>query len=151
MANKSRKTRALAIIPRGRRSSGVPFGRSEMGVPGGDLTDIGCSDCRGVLAVREEGSQGHLAFTCRVGHAFSGESLLKAKEEQLEDGLWSAVEVYEELLLLHQEMAARARRNGVRPIAVAYQQRAKRAEAGMAALRALIERDRPATPDGKRG
>ncbi len=67
----------------------------------GELTDLGCPDCRGVLAVREEGRQGHLAFACSIGHAYSGESLISSKEEQIEDTLWSAVEVYQEIALLH--------------------------------------------------
>lgn len=111
------------------------------------MTDLGCPDCRGVLAVREEGKKGHLAFTCRVGHAFSGESLLKGKEEQLEQALWAAVEVYEEIVVLHSEMSVRARTGGVRNIAQAYDRRAKRAEGLMSELRGIISRDTPATAD----
>ena len=148
---RARKTGTLKIIPRGRRAGGIPFGRSEIGVPPGDLTDFGCPDCRGVLAVREEGDQGHLAFTCRVGHAFSGESLIKVKEEQLEEALWSAVEVFEEIVLLHREMTARARANGARHLAVGYQRRTRSAEASMSGLRAIISKDGPATIDRDKG
>lgn len=112
---------------------------------------MGCPDCRGVLAVREEGRRGHLAFSCRVGHAYSGESLIRCKEEQLEDTLWSAVEVYEETALLHSEMSARARADGVREIADAYQARAQRASALVADLRQIIARDAPATTDRVKG
>ena len=140
----------VEIIPRGKRADGIKFGRAELGVPGGDLTDFGCPDCRGVLAVREEGSHGHLGFCCRVGHVYSGESLVKAKEEQLEMSLWSGVEVYEELILLHDELAARARQNELPHIASAYERRSKRAKSHMADLRALVSRDAPAAPDRKK-
>lgn len=141
----------VEVLPRGKRPAGVPFGRSELGVPAGDLTDLGCPDCRGVLAVREEGHQGHLAFTCRVGHAFSGESLLKVKEEQVEDAMWSTIELFEELVLLHRELAARAEVNGVQHLARAFRQRIKRAEANMASLRAVIAKDSPADTDRRQG
>jgi two-component system chemotaxis response regulator CheB len=124
----------------------MPFGRSAPGSPAGDLTDLGCPDCRGVLAVREEGARRHLAFSCRVGHGYSGESLIAGKEEQLESSLWSAVEVYEEIVLLHDEMATRARADGVRELADAFQDRAERARVLMADLRQIIARDSVAAP-----
>jgi hypothetical protein len=40
----------------------------------GDLTDLGYPDCRGVLAVREEGRLKHLSFRCSVGDGYSGEA-----------------------------------------------------------------------------
>jgi two-component system chemotaxis response regulator CheB len=146
---RTRKAEQLRAIPRGQRQEGIAFGRSEIGVPPGDLTDMGCPDCRGVLAVREEGSQGHLAFTCRVGHAFSGESLIKVKEQQLEDSLWMAVEVFEEVTLLHRELADRARLNGVKQMASAYEHRIKRAHMMMGRLRGIIAEDAPASAERK--
>src|SRR5688500_12337193 len=91
----------------------LPFGREIEGESApGDLTDFGCPDCRGVLAVQELGKTGHLSFACRVGHTFSGESLSRVKEEQLEYSLWTAVEVFEEIVLLHRELASRERALG---------------------------------------
>lgn len=134
-------------LPRGRRLPGTPSGRSEHEAEGGDLTDLGCPDCRGVLAIREVGKQGHLAFSCRVGHGFSGESLLRAKEEQLEDALWCAVEAYEEVMLLHEEMALRASANRLAARRAAYEQRLGRARESVATLRAIIAADAPAVPE----
>ena len=94
------------------------------------MTDLGCPDCRGVLAVREEGRQGHLTFVCSIGHGYSGESLIRSKEEQLEDTLCAAVELYQEVAQLHHEARPeRMRAEGGRGIADAYQRRAKRATA----------------------
>jgi two-component system chemotaxis response regulator CheB len=147
MAAQPRSLKGQKTIPRKHRRAGQPFGRSPLGTPSGDLTDFGCPDCRGVLAVREEGSKGHLAFACRVGHAFSGESLVRCKEEQLENTLWEAVEVYEEIVLLHRELAGRSRGANVRGVGQAYERRAKRALALVADLRDIIYRDSPANAE----
>jgi two-component system, chemotaxis family, protein-glutamate methylesterase/glutaminase len=151
MARKSSAATQVRGIPRGVRQEGTRFGRSQLGVPGGDLTDFGCPDCRGVLAVRDEGKQGYLAFSCRVGHVFSGETLIAAKEEQVEDALWCLVELYEEVVILHEELHDRARRRGLTAVAGGYRRRAERARAAVSALRALNEEDTPASPQRERG
>jgi two-component system chemotaxis response regulator CheB len=64
-------------------------------------TMIGCPACKGVLALAEDtSSKPHLV--CSVGHRFSLESLLEAKEEDLEKSLWSAI-----ALLAHLDMVIR--------------------------------------------
>jgi two-component system chemotaxis response regulator CheB len=141
MAGRRTNFKRSRIIPRKQRSAGALFARKSDAEVAGELTDLGCPDCRGVLAVREEGRRGHLAFACSIGHAYSGESLIKSKEEQLEDTLWSAVEVYQEIALLHQEMSVRLRADGGRGIAGAYERRAKRARGLAAELREIIGRD----------
>lgn len=45
---------------------------------GAELTDLGCPDCPGVLALLRTENQ--MSFVCSVGHAFSSESLIEAKE-----------------------------------------------------------------------
>jgi len=151
MASRSLNARRAAIIPRKQRPSSALFARKSGTQVAGDLTDLGCPDCRGVLAVREEGRQGHLTFVCSIGHAYSGESLISSKEGQLEDTLWSAVELYQEVALLHHEISERMRADGGRRIADAYQRRAKRATALASDLREMIGRDAPAGGEhGKR-
>ncbi len=152
MARRGPKASTRAkVIPRKRRERGTPFGRASQIVTSGELTDLGCPDCRGVLAVREEGHQGHLAFTCSIGHAYSGESLVRGKEEQAENTLWSAVEVYQEIALLHGEMSARVRAAGVREDAEVYRTRGKRATGVAAELRRIIAQDSPASADRGKG
>ena len=63
-----------------------------------DLTLIGCPACAGVLSVRHESP--HLRFECSIGHAFSIQSLLQAKEEQLETCLWSVISLLEHVDML---------------------------------------------------
>lgn len=89
---------------------------------------------------------GLLVFTCRVGHAYSGESLVPLKEDQLERTLWMCVEQFEELALLHRDLAARAGALGQAEHAAAYAERAERAERLAARVRAIVSDDRPASP-----
>lgn len=107
-------------------------------------TILGCPDCRGVLTVRKETDSGLLVFACSVGHQFSHLSLLPAKEDQVETALWIAVELYEEIVLLHREFGARAERRGAHEVAVSYRLRADRAQAHADHLRKLISEDAPA-------
>jgi two-component system chemotaxis response regulator CheB len=129
-------------LPQGKRGGLAPFGRKGKDADGANLTDLGCPDCRGVLAV-EVLANGQLSFTCRIGHAFSAESLMTAKEDELETALWTAVEIYEEVVLLEREMALRVREAGARQTAIAYERRARAALRNVTALRALIAADGP--------
>ena len=60
---------------------------------------IGCPACSGVLQV-QNGPHGHQQFVCSVGHAFGTESLYYAKEEELEQALWSATALLEHLTMV---------------------------------------------------
>jgi two-component system chemotaxis response regulator CheB len=121
------------------------------------LTDIGCPDCAGVLAVSVRGDARHLVFTCKVGHAYSAESLLPLKEDETESTVWSTVELYEELVLLHRLLAERARADGCPRQAQGYERRAARAAERAAWLRQMLATDALATsepepqPDGAGG
>jgi two-component system chemotaxis response regulator CheB len=71
------------------------------GISDGDDSDptiIGCPACAGVLSLVHEDGGDHLV--CSVGHGFSIESLLEAKEDELEKTMWSSL-----ALLAHVEMA----------------------------------------------
>jgi len=63
------------------------------------VSQVGCPDCAGVLKLTRDGRHGHHRYKCYVGHRFSTQSLLKAKEAQLEIALWSTL-----VLLAHIEM-----------------------------------------------
>src|SRR5205823_3629767 len=64
-----------------------------------------CPECHGVLW---ELHDGHLVrFRCRVGHAFSPESLQAAQSENIEDTLWSAARALEEKAGFLRRMAER--------------------------------------------
>lgn len=67
----------------------------------------------------------YLRFRCRVGHAYSTDSLLAEQSEALEDALWSALRALEESGALVHRMARRARENNQHLIATRYEERAR--------------------------
>ena len=110
-------------------------------VPVNELaTRSSCPECAGVLGVRLD--DGHLMFVCRVRHTFSIGDLLVGKEEQIETRLWSAVIALEELIEILDDFTQRARRQGLAGSARSLEERARRAEAGVATLRSVITDNR---------
>jgi two-component system chemotaxis response regulator CheB len=60
----------------------------------GPVAPYSCPECGGTLW--ELGESGHSRFRCRVGHAFTADSLLVAQDEALESALWVALRALEE-------------------------------------------------------
>lgn len=83
----------------------------ERGHPGSPSGLI-CPDCGGSLYQLNERKL--LRFRCRVGHAFSGNSLLAHQYEAQEEALWAAIRSLEERGELMQQMAANAREHNRR-------------------------------------
>ncbi len=106
--------------------------------------DFGCPDCRGVLYVAALGKRGWLSFRCRIGHAFAGDTLLAAKENQLEKALWDSLEVLDELVQLYQVLDGRRRANPTAPADPEYDRRIARALKHRRQLRRLIDGEGPA-------
>ncbi len=77
----------------------------------GQLTMFTCPDCGGTLWQTADGPIA--GFRCHVGHAWSLESLLGQKSEQLEAALWSSVRLLEERATLSRQTAVRIRSGGV--------------------------------------
>lgn len=72
----------------------------------GKPSGYACPDCKGVLWEVEEDDL--LRFRCRVGHAFSPESLLASQSDALEDALWTALRALEESAALAERLSERA-------------------------------------------
>jgi hypothetical protein len=75
---------------------------------GPQVSGLACPDCCGVLTVAIEGRKGHLNFVCRVGHVYALPDLLLAKEQVLEERLWSALTATEELIALLRDLETSA-------------------------------------------
>jgi two-component system, chemotaxis family, protein-glutamate methylesterase/glutaminase len=72
---------------------------------------IGCPDCAGVLTVTGETPENR-GFVCQIGHSYSLNSAIEAKEHQLERYLWSTVVLLRHAELLYNEAVARAQQAG---------------------------------------
>jgi two-component system, chemotaxis family, protein-glutamate methylesterase/glutaminase len=80
-------------------------------MPAGDAAGLSCPECGGSLwYVIEEG--GTPRFRCRIGHAYSEESLLDQHGRSLEIALWTALRALEERSALLRRMARRAENAG---------------------------------------
>jgi two-component system, chemotaxis family, protein-glutamate methylesterase/glutaminase len=85
-----------------------------------------CPECGGPL---REGQDGQLLrYHCRVGHAFSGESLLAEQSEALEEVLWSGLRGLEEKAELGHRLARQAREQGYDLTAAYFDEQAQEAE-----------------------
>jgi len=82
-------------IAMGRRFS-TRLDTEALGPPSGYV----CPDCHGSL---QEVNQGN--YRCRVGHAWTGEALLRARDEEVENALWVAVRSLQEKSKLARRMA----------------------------------------------
>lgn len=66
-----------------------------------------CPECNGPMWLVEKGKLLH--FHCRIGHSFSGQSLLVEKTMALESALWSAVNALKDKADISGRLAKRAR------------------------------------------
>lgn len=88
----------------------------------GTLAGLMCPECGGPLYELQNGQLVH--YRCRVGHAFSGESMLAGQLEVLEDALWSAYNTLRESAMVAERLAADARRRGHEHVAARMDERA---------------------------
>lgn len=76
----------------------------------GDPSPYSCPDCGGVLwEIQDENL---VRYRCRVGHAFSPETMLSAQSEVLEEALWTAAKTLEESARLSKRLARAERARG---------------------------------------
>jgi len=72
-----------------------------------ELTTLSCPECSGPLWQHEVGKTRR--YQCRVGHAYSAESLLSADDEALEASIWAAVRLFEQRANVLTSLAERDR------------------------------------------
>ena len=77
--------------------------------PGAVASVFTCPECSGTLFQTRESS---LHFRCRVGHAYSPDSLLAEQTGSVEAALWTAIRTLEESANLSERLAERARADG---------------------------------------
>lgn len=89
------------------------------GVP----SNLACPTCGGTLWEQNNGNL--LRFRCRVGHAWSEDSLQAEQAEALEEALWTALRALEESASLSRRMAKRARERNQERMALNYETQAQ--------------------------
>jgi two-component system, chemotaxis family, protein-glutamate methylesterase/glutaminase len=110
----------------------------------GRPSGFSCPDCNGVLWQIQDG--GLERYRCRVGHAWSPESLLTQQSEALEAALWVALRSLEERAALARRLAEPARRRGYSITAPRFEEQAAEAQQAARLVRdLLLHRDAFAT------
>ncbi|HEX9982585.1 MAG TPA: chemotaxis protein CheB [Thermoanaerobaculia bacterium] len=99
-----------------------------------------CPDCGGVMWEIQE-DQDYVRFRCRVGHAYSPESMLGAHSLQLEEALWTAMKTLEESARLARRLADSERRRGHEWMARRFDEREEEARSRVEVIRRFISQD----------
>jgi two-component system chemotaxis response regulator CheB len=102
----------------------------------GTPSGFSCPDCNGVLWQIQDGQLQR--FRCRVGHAWSPESLLTQQSEALEAALWIALRSLEERAALARRLAEPARRRGHSITATRFEEQAAEAQQAARLVRELL-------------
>lgn len=138
----------LTAEPVGERPGPVPTGmKVEVEMAGfsldamegehrGEPSGFSCPDCNGVLW--EIQAEGLRRYRCRVGHAWSPESLLTQQSEALEAALWIALRTLEERAALARRLAEPARRRGHSITATRFEEQATEAQQAARLVRNLL-------------
>ncbi|HKU61325.1 MAG TPA: chemotaxis protein CheB [Gemmatimonadales bacterium] len=102
----------------------------------GTPSTMTCPECHGSLWETREGALVH--FRCRVGHAYTAESLLAHQADQLEAALWTALRSLEEHAALSRRLASRASARGHSHSASAFTEQAMDAEHHASTIRNVL-------------
>jgi two-component system chemotaxis response regulator CheB len=80
-----------------------------------------------------------LRFRCRVGHAYTAESMLAGKSEALEGAMWSALNTLEESTQISQRLAADSRARGQEHAAARFEERARKTKGQAGLIRQALD------------
>ena len=126
-------------IAMGRKYS-MAFDSEELGPPSGYT----CPDCNGSLMTLSESG-----FRCRVGHAWTAEALLNARDAEVENALWIALRSLQEKARMTRRLAENV---GSGRLSARYARLAEEAEEAVTVLgRRLAEPMRPTSGTDERG
>jgi two-component system chemotaxis response regulator CheB len=98
-------------------TSEFPTTGAAVGVESG----LTCPECSGILREVRDGDV--LRFRCRVGHAYTSQTMLEAQGDSIERALWTAVRQLEERALLMRKLATAARERGHDAVATTFEDR----------------------------
>lgn len=104
-----------------------------------------CPDCGGVLWEIDESD--FVRYRCRVGHAYTSDTLHRSQGESVEEALWSALRALEERAALSRRMAQQARDRGHLHTAGRFDETADEAERNARLVNGLLVQG-PVVDDG---
>jgi two-component system chemotaxis response regulator CheB len=107
----------------------------------GTPSAFGCPECGGVLWELRDGEL--IRFRCRVGHAYSPDTLSNKQVVVPEDALWVALRALEEQAALAQRLAQRADQRGQRRAAERFLDRRREAHSQAEVIREVLANGRP--------
>ena len=110
----------------------------------GTPSQYSCPECGGVLWEIQDKSL--LRFRCRVGHAFSVDSMMAEQSEAIEEAMWAALKTLEEQVSISRKMAEQSRRNGQKLMAHKFEERQKQAEKRVDLLMSALQKSETAIP-----
>lgn len=102
----------------------------------GELAAFSCPECAGPLYEIRDAEL--LRFRCRVGHAYTTESMLEEKSEVLESALYLALNTLEESATMSERLAVRLRGHAHDRATARYEERAKEARQRAAVIRRVL-------------
>ena len=105
--------------------------------PNGTPAGFSCPECGGTLW--ESKTDGFPHFRCRVGHAFSSNSLLAEQGQMLEIALWSALRALEENAALARRTAERMRDRQRGGLVERFLEQARDAEQRASVIRGVLD------------
>jgi two-component system chemotaxis response regulator CheB len=102
----------------------------------GEPSPYSCPECGGVLWELKDGEL--LRFRCRVGHAYTNETLTTEQALTVEHALWSALRALEEQAAVRRRMAERVLGKGRGLLAARLQERARELDEQAQQVRNLV-------------
>ena len=102
----------------------------------GTPSGFGCPDCGGVLFELHDGEP--VRYRCRVGHAWSPDSLLARQADGLEAALWTGLRALEERAALGRRVMERARQRGHAAVVANFQEQIRESEQHAALIRKVL-------------
>ena len=106
----------------------------------GNPSIFSCPECGGVLWEIRDGEL--VRFRCRVGHAYSIESMMAAQSEGVEEALWAALKTLEESVSLSRRLADQARERGQDWLAQRFEEKLQDAVQRAEMIRSVLFKDK---------
>lgn len=118
------------------KAAGLDPAVLENGDPPGQASAFTCPECAGPLFEMRDG--GLTRFRCRVGHAYTAETMLDEEGEMLESALYTALNTLEESAAMSKRLANGSRERGHHHAAARFEGRARENRDRAAVIRQVL-------------